>query len=1000
MRKLFTNLTGAVLVFILFINAAFAQQNVKGKITDATTGETLIGVSVLVKGSTTGTQTDVNGTFSIIAPANSTLTFTYVGYTTQEVAVNNQTTINVKLASAATQLAQVVVVGYGTQRKIDVTGSVAQIKGEELSKQPDPNPVSALQGKVAGLQITNSGQPGASPQIIIRGTGTVYGSNTPLYVVDGVWYDDINFLNSNDIESMSILKDASSESIYGVRAANGVVLVTTRKGKGKPTVNYNAFVGFQTVTNKLKMANASQYATLVNELNGTTTFANPASLGVGTNWYDQILRNAFTTSHNLSVSGGTDKSSFNFSVGYFKQDGTVNKNTYDRITSHLQQDVNLSNSLKIGYSAVLQGSGSTDVPIDLVYHSFTASPVVPVYNPDGTYGDPAKYPIGNIPNNPKAQLDYFDQKNRNYNLSGNVYGDLTFAKYFKFHTSFGGQVAQNNTDNYIPVYKATTNQYSLRSLLTLKDLQTRNWIAENTLTFDKTFAEEHKLTVLLGQTAQHYKTYNSTASAYDVPNNTTGDRYLALGSATDRSVNDGGSLATYSSYFGRVNYSFRDKYLLNASLRADGSSKFLGSQRWGYFPSIGAGWVISNEEFMKNQHIFDNLKLRGSWGKVGNASVPSNLSILTVTRSPYYTSANGGVAGTGANITTLVNPVTYWERGVGTDIGLEAAFLNNRLTFEADYYEKRTEQAIFAIPVLASLGTTNGTIIGNQATFRNRGLEFTANWRQTVSDDFSYSIGGNFSFNNNKVLSVITGNNPIYAGTGATGGQLTTITQAGLPIGVFYGYKVQGVFQNAAQIASSAQKDASPGDFKYQDTNGDGVIDARDRIVLGNPNPKYLYGLNTNFKFKQFDLTVDVQGVGKVDLYNANKGLRYGAENFTQDFYNHRWHGDGTSNTYPSANVGGGANYYPNSWFVEDGSYIRLRNVQLGYNLPDNVVKKLRIQRFRIYASAQNAINLFGYKGFNPEIGGQGDQPVLSRGIDNGVYPLFATYNLGVNVTF
>ncbi|QJD97743.1 TonB-dependent receptor [Mucilaginibacter robiniae] len=1009
MKRIYT-ISRLVLLCLLFSTVAFAQNvAVKGKVTDATTGEFLPGVTVAVQGTTTGTQTDVNGAFTINVPSSATITFSFVGYTAQQIAVNARTTLDVKLANKASELQQVVVVGYGTQRKIDVTGSVSQVRGEELSKQPDPNPVSALQGKVAGVQITNSGTPGASPQITIRGQGTVYGNNNPLYVVDGVWFDDISFLNSNDIESMSILKDASSEAIYGVRAANGVVLITTKKGKGgKPTVNYNGYVGVQKVTNMVKMANASQYAELVNELNGTTSFADPASLGKGTDWFDVILRKAFTTNHNVSLSGSTDKSSYNMSIGYFNQQGNVKTNSYDRVTVRLQQDLQAYKFLKVGYNAILQGSNSKDVPADIIYKAYTAAPVVPVYNADGTYGDPANYPIGNSPTNPQAQLDNYNQRTKDFRFNGNMFGELKFNDHLTFRTSFGADVRQNEVRNYIPAYAATTNQFNTTSDLTLTKTQSRNWIWENTLTYNQTFNKDHRLTVLLGQSAQHYYNYYSIATVQNAPNSTA-TYYINSGDASTTTVRDYATITTSASYFGRVNYAYKDKYLLNASIRRDGSSAFSSDQRWGAFPSIGAGWVISNEDFFKDQNIFNNLKIRGSWGKIGNSAIPANIYTNTVSRTGDLTAVYGttnGVIASGANITTISNPILYWERGVGTDLGLEGSLFNNRFTFEIDYYNRVTQKGIFDVPVLKSLGTTNGSIITNQADFRNRGWEFSAGWKGNTGKDFSYAINGNFSINNNKVTANYSGNNIIYVGSGATGGNTTSITTVGLPISVFYGYRVTGIFQNAAQIASSSQKSASPGDFIYQDVNSDGVIDGKDRVVLGNPNPKYQFGLNTTFNYKNFDLTVDIQGVAKVDVYNANKGLRYGAENYTLDFYKNRWHGEGTSNTYPSANIGGGSNYYPNSWYVESGSYVRLRNLQLGYNLPSSVTSKLHIQRLRIYANAQNAVNIFGYTGFNPEIGRTASAVSSSgvtstaAGIDNGVYPLYATYNLGLNVTF
>ncbi|MCE6988315.1 TonB-dependent receptor [Dyadobacter sp. CY323] len=1001
-----------MLVFLSVGTTVLAQEiNVTGKVTSSTDNSALPGASVLIKGTTTGVPTDAEGNYAIRVPsAQSVLVFSMIGMNPQEVTVGTQTVVNVAMQEDVRSLEEFVVVGYGTQRKLDVTGSVVQIKGEEISKQPSMNAVSGLQGKVAGVQINNSGKPGEAPQIRIRGVGTAYGSANPLYVVDGVWFDDISFLNSGDIESMNILKDASSQSIYGVRAANGVVLITTKKGKsGKAVVDYNGFVGFQKVTNQIKMANANEYATMVNELsniNGKGNVLDPTQYGEGTDWYHQILRNALITNHQLSISGGGEKSTYNFSLGYLNQDGVVEKNNFKRYTARLQSDFQVFKSLKIGYTATGSFSKSKDEAGGIFRQLYAAGPVVPVYYADGTYGDPTDYNLGDGNNfNPQVTIDYFNQNTKKTLLTGNVYAELSVLKGLTFKTSLGGRYSQDETRFYNPQYVATFKQRNTTSLLEFTRPQSRYWIFENTLTYTKDFGN-HSFTALVGQSAQRDQSYKLTASALNVPYASEGDLYLTLGNTDGRNVVDEGDLGTYASYFGRVNYSFGDRYLLNASLRADGSSKFFqGGNAWGYFPSVGAGWVISNESFMKGQNIFDNLKVRGSWGKIGNASVPSNLSTLTVATGGGLAAIFGGQLNTGASINTIIPPTTYWERGVGTDIGIEAAVLKSRLTLELDYYIKKTERAIFDIPVLTSIGTESGRIVGNQANFENKGFEFALNWRDEIGKDLSYSIGFNGGVNNNKVLSVSSGANPIYdGGVGLTSGALATRTKVGDPIGSFYGYVVEGIFQNQDEISKSAQPNAKPGDFKYRDVSGtagtpDGTISGLDRQVIGNPNPKFTYGINTSWTYKNIDLSLDFQGVAKIDIYNANLGWRYGNENFTKDFYDNRWHGEGTSNTYPSANIGGGQNYLPNTFFVQSGSYFRVRNAQLGFTFPQAVNEKLKIRKLRLYANAQNPLNFFKYKGLSPEVRANENKPTQA-GIDANVYPLSATYNFGINVTF
>ena len=989
----------------------FAQQaTVSGKVTSADDGLGLPGVNVIEKGTSNGSVSDSDGNYTISVASNATLVFSFVGYETQEVPVNGQNTINISLRTDATVLSEIVVVGYGSQKKIDVTGAVAQVKGDDIAKQASINPISSLQGKIAGVQITNVGSPGSSPQIRIRGTGTVYGNPNPLYVVDGVWYDDISFLNPADIENISVLKDASSESIYGVRAANGVVLITTKRGstKSNAVINYNAFVGSQVVTNQKEMANGKQFSQMINELdaiNGVTPrYANPEQFGT-TNWYRQILRSAFITNHQLSITGGGDKSSYNFSLGYLDQNGTVESNNYKRYTARLQNDFQPKSFLRLGYSMTGALGKSNDIDGGIFHQLYAAAPNVPVYYSDGTYGDPYDFSMGSSNAfNPQATIDYYNQQSKNYRLTGNAFAEVKFAKNFTFKTSIGGDFGQNEVSNYVPVYTATLSQRSTISNLSISRGETRNWILENTLTYDKQF-NQHGVKILLGQAAQGLNSYGYTASAQNVPNTSNGDHYIVLGDPASRNYVDNGAKTTIASYFGRLNYSFNEKYLLNASLRTDGLSKFSGNQKWGVFPSVGLGWVLTEESFLSNQTIFNNLKLRGSWGVVGNSSVPANLSVLQVTQSADYTYVGGnGAISPGANISTLVPPRTYWEKGIGTDIGLEATMLKNKLFAEIGFYNRKTEKAIFDIPVLSHIGTSSGTIVGNNATFQNRGLEILLRWNDNLGSDITYSISGNVGINNNKVLEVSTGEIPIYQAVGTTGSaNYNTRTVVGQPIGQFFGLKTIGVFQSQAEINAYQstsnqviQPNAKPGDFKYADINHDGLIDDKDRVVLGNPNPKFSYGINTNFGYKSFDLTVDMQGVAGIDIYNANLGLRYGTENFTKDFYDHRWHGDGTSNTYPSANIGGGQNYRSNSFYVESGAYFRFRNIQLGYTVPAAVASKIKLTKLRVYANAQNALNFFKYRGMTPEVGGGPTR----AGVDNSVYPLYATYNLGINVTF
>lgn len=988
------------LVVITSKNAEARDIRVNGRVVNAD-GTPVPGVSVKVKGSSAGTSTAADGTYSLSVPDGATLVFSSVGYETEEVKVNGRTTIDITLRNSVKIIDQVVVVGYGSQRKVDVTGAIGTIKGDEISKQSSVNAVSGLQGKVAGVQITNNGGPGASPQIRIRGVGTVFGSNNPLFVVDGVWFDEISFLNPADIENMSILKDASSEAIYGIRAANGVVLITTKKGKaGKAQVSYNGTVGYSKVTNQVEMANAREYTTLVNEAAGTQVL-DPNKYNVdGTDWYRQILRNAFLTNHQVSVAGGTDKSNFNISFGFLNQDGLVETNNFKRYTARIQHEIEVFKPLKVGYTFTGAFIKSNDINGGIFRELYTAYPVLPVYYADGSYGDAGDFPLGDgAKYNPQVTIDYFDQTTNQYRLTGSVYGELKFLKHFTLRSSIGGERTDQMVRNYAPVYNLGPSMRRDISVLTLTEDRTRNWLLENTLSYDNRFGK-HSVKVLAGQGAQSYRFYKRIGSAENLPKGSSFE-YLSNGSNVRYQDVDPNSPPGYplyntiASYFGRINYAFNNKYLLSASMRADGSSKYADPNKWGYFPSIGIGWVISKEKFMESQQIFDNLKLRGSWGRVGNASVPANLSVQPVTQTPQMIAIFNGVAYQGASIDKVVPPTTFWEKSEGTDIGIEAAMMKNRLNVEIGWYNKKTLDAIFSIPIPGSVGAAGSALIGNQATFQNQGMEFLVSWKDDINKNLSYFISANFSFNDNKVLSTATGANPIYGGgNGLANGSLATRTVLGQPIGHFFGHRVVGVFQTNAEAAPWG---ATAGDFKYEDVNGDGTIDGNDRVVLGNPNPKYSYGINTNWNYKQFDLSLDFQGVAGVEIYNANVGWRYGNENYSKDFYDNRWHGAGTSNTYPSARIGSSYNAKPSSFFVESGSYFRIRNAQLGYTITNNRwLNKAHISKLRAFVNTQNPFTFFKYKGFSPEIGGG----PTSAGIDANVYPLSATYNFGVNVSF
>lgn len=992
-KQIFRFLTSSFFVFVLGFQL-YAQSTdieISGKIVDEKR-EPIIGVSVAVKGSVNATSTNIDGVFKLNAPAGSILTLSYIGYETLTVK-SDSIKSDITMIPEIKELEQVVVVGYGTQKKLDITGSISSIKSEEIINQASQNPVSSLQGRVAGVNVINSGAPGAAPQVRIRGVGSAQGGVDPLYIVDGVFVNDITFLNPNDIESIDILKDASSAAIYGIRAANGVILITTKKGKkGSPSVTYNAFAGLQMVTNQVKMASAKKYGQLINEKLGAPTISEFPT----TDWYSEVLRKqAFVHNHQLGISGGSDFSTYNFSLGYLNQEGIVKGNNYERITARLQNDITISKFVKAGYNAIYTNSGSNDIPGDIFYQAYVAPPIIPVREPDGSYGDSKNYKTGNFPN-PTASLDWFYQKKRAQNLVGNVYTEIKFLKDFTFRSSFGVNLNDDNTINYRRKDSLTSVQFARNSTLRKTSNKVVGWQLENTLTYDKAVGD-HRFKALLGYSTQGYRSESLTNQINDVPNESPANYYFGLGTPATAQIGNTGDRYNIISYFARINYAFKNKYLLTATIRRDGSSKFPTSNQFDNFPSVGLGWVVSNENFMRNFKMIDLLKVKASWGRLGNSNVPSNITQQTVSYGGQYVSFFGGAPQVGGSITKVVPPTLFWEVVNQTDIGLEMGFLNNRLTVETDYYVRRTENAIFAVPILGAQGTSDNTILGNYATFQNQGVEFATKWRDQAGD-LKYNIGFNMTYNENKVLSVQGSDVPQLGGALPVGGYFATYAKIGQPISTFYGYKVDGIFQTQAEVDASAQKNAAPGDFKYKDLNGDGVINAKDKTNIGNPNPKFAMGITTGFEYKGFDLQLDLQGVFGVDIYNANKGIRYGNENYTDDFYKNRWSGPGTSNTYPSAKLAG-ANLDPNSWYVENGNYIRIRNAQLGYSLPSKLISQLKVRKIRFYVNAQNPLTLFTYKGFTPEIGSVDNNP-MSTGIDRNVYPLYATYNFGVNVTF
>jgi TonB-linked SusC/RagA family outer membrane protein len=1004
------------LLFSLFIltlsTAAWAQdRTVTGTVTDSADGSPLPGVSVLVQGTTKGVPTDLSGAYTLqLAPGENAITFSFIGYKTQTVTVGEQTTIDVKLESDATELNEVVVVGYGEQKKSDITGATASVKGEELAKQPVLTATQAMQGKVAGVQIISSGQPGSSPQIRVRGVGTALSGTTSLYVVDGVLTDDISNINTADIVDMNVLKDASAAAIYGSRGANGVIIITTRKGaSGAMKISYNNNIGIRQASNMVKMADAAEYSNYVQAAVGT---APPAS-SYNTDWYGSILRNAWEQTHNVSISGGSEKSTYLFNVGYLNDQGIVIDNSFKRLTLRLNQDYQLRENLKFGiqssYGNSINQNGFNVIDIDAygkiggVYNdAYRAAPFIPD-KVDGKYGNTSAY--GNV-GNPVLDIENNDMKVKENRLQGSGYLSYKPVSWLTLRTSLGAdwRNSLNRLYNYQFNNDETTfitaggNQLNALSSLNVKQTQTFRWVWDNTATINKTVGK-HDFTLLVGTTAEKYNQHWFSASRKDVPADPN-LWYINVGDA-NTSQNDGkGDAWSRNSYLGRLNYAFNQKYLLTATLRVDGSSRLPLENRWQSFPSVGAAWVLSRERFMQSQGLFDLLKLRASYGKVGNDQIPTDAYVQNVDLNKAYAyQGSSGTASNGAQVNQIIDPRINWEITKEYDVAIEFALLQSKLTGEVNYYNKKVENALIQVPIQRTVGDKNGQIYTNVATIQNRGLEVVLNWKDRVGDNFTYTIGGNVTFNHNEVLALNGGQAVLGGAVGSQG--FTTSTDNGQPVGSFYVLKTIGVFNSEADVAAyqsnngtTIQPTAHAGDFKYFDKNGDGKIDDNDRVFVGSYQPVAYFGVNLGATYKSFDFSLSIYANVGNKVYNGKKGARVdGRDNVEKDVVYKRWTSANHTQTEPAANTG---NQLASDYFVESGSFARINNFTVGYTLPTSALDKLKIASLRFFITSQNLFTYKKYSGFTAELPGD----PISSGIELSSYPTTRTFAAGLNVGF
>lgn len=1002
----------SVLLVLAGVATAWAApKTVKGVVLDQS-NQPVIGASVQVNGTTTGAVTDFDGNYELKnVPDNAVITFSYIGMKTKEVKATG-TTINVTLEDDLQKLDEVVVIGYGAAKAKDLTSPITVVKGEELLSVPATSPMAAMQGKVAGVNVVNSGTPGSGPRVSIRGTGS-FTNSSPLYVVDGMFYDDINFLNNSDIQEMSVLKDASAAAIYGVRAANGVVIITTKKGKRNQNakITYNGYVGVQSATNVLKMANSQQYATMLLEANYDAYVSTmKASIdryggsyadadfhnwtyGANTDWYNELLRKAVITNHSLGISGGSEKAVYSLGVSYLYQDGIMDAdNNYKRMNFRAAVDYDATSWLKVGFNGVF--SNSTQIlPNNSAWkEAFNAPSIYPVYDENNVEATPEKFAspasVGFTSNfyNPVATAQYNNSRNENYQVLSNFYAQFNILpEKLNFKTSYSYDYTGTRGRTYIKPYYVSSWQQKSVSELTKSTTNYYNYIWDNTLTYNDRFGD-HKVGAMLGYSMRQQQYRYMWGKASNVPEGKDEYLYLSQGDADGVTLGDDGYCYRGQSYFARLNYDYAGKYLLMFTMRADGSSKY--QEKWGYFPSVGAAWVMSQESFMQDQKVLDYLKLRASWGRLGNDHVAASDGFASISTGNSASGVFGNTTIPGFQNTSYFSYLK-WELVDETNVGVNFSTLNNRLNVDLDWYYRMTKRAVIS----PRLPFSNDVLAGNYGEILNTGFDISANWSDRIGNDFKYSIGLNLSFLKNEVKD-LGGTDYVKGGK--------TINMVGEEMNSFYGFKVVGVYQNDAECAADPVAVANglvPGDFKYEDVNKDGVIDGNDRQTLGAYIPNLTYGLNFGLSWKNLDFELTTYGQAGAQMYNRKRALRYSQSNFNFDEaqYTNRWTGEGSTNEHPSAaalvkgwNV---SDQKVNSYFVESADYFRIQNITLAYNFRNIKMGNYTLPGIRVSVTADRPFTTFKANAFTPELSD-------AEGWDVEVYPLTSTYTLGVQIDF
>ena len=1048
-RKFYKLFGVTAFVLFAFVMAHGQRSQVSGTVRDES-GALIPGVNILLKGTTIGASTDANGKFALQAEPEDVLVISFIGYTTKEILVGNQTSIDITLAADLTTLSEIVVIGYGEQKKALNTGANVQLKGEDLQKLSTTNALQSLQGQAAGVQITStSGQPGEGLRVLIRGAGTISGSG-PLYVVDGVLTGDINFLNPADIQSIDVLKDAASAAIYGSQAANGVVLVTTKKGKGKAQITFDSFYGVQNVARKIPMLDAYEYAVIMNEAgvnsgkapyftdeemihlkNGDTNWESaPGKIGLGadqvaamnggTDWLDQMfVENAPTSNYVLGVSGGSDVSTYSSAISYLSQAGIVggkDYSYYERYNFRFNSEHKLyKDRVRFGQNLNFVWTNNNGIAVGGIYGStlrsaYGVSPFLPVYDANGEFWNnkDSRWNPGEA--NPYAQMVYNNQnENHSQRLLGNVYLEVEPIQNLKVRSQLGIDFNTSDGHSFGPVYELSI--YARNDTTTVSQYmnKSRTLIWDNLISYNLNTGDHH-VDFMVGSSAYNGKGVGMYGSNYNLAFNDLEHAWLSnslnKSNAARMGISGGpGDDDLRLSFFGRVHYNFQEKYLINATIRRDGSSKFAPGYQWGTFPSVSAGWILSNESFMAGlSNLVDHLKVRASWGQVGNQNVGA-FNFISPIQFQYINFPFGtteGVLVPGAYSSRVANPGLQWETSEQLNVGFDATLLHGKLTTTFDAYKKTTKDWLVVAPILATAGADAPFINGGNVT--NKGVELSLSYSDKAGD-FRYTVSANGTYNKNVVNEVPTEDGVIHGGTNvlfANSPEFNRV-QSGFPIGYFWGLKTDGIFQNQIEInnyrdaeGELIQPNAEPGDVRYVDQNGDGIIDNADRVMLGNPNPKFLFGFNVQLGYKGFDFSVQGNAVAGNSIVQSYREQASAFGNYTTAILD-RWHGEGTSTRLPKVND------FNNNWvnfsdlYIQDGDFLRISNVTLGYDF-SKFIKNGAISQLRLYTSVLNAFTFTKYTGMDPEIGFGYNS--WTTGVDIGYYPRPRTYMLGLNVKF